>query len=479
MMRFRTLVSVVGLLLLAGAQPLLAQPGYQTDFPIEEFAARRHSIMDSIGTGALALLQGQAAVEGFYVFRQTNDFYYLTGLEVPHAYLLIDGTSRQSTLYLAHRNAGRERNEGKVYSAEDADEVKRLTGVDRVEPIEALMRDFIWSYLVRLPNPILFTPFSPAEGQYESRDEILGGVAAHLADPWDGASNRTTRFVQLLRDRYPQLALHDLSPALDAMRLVKSNREIDLIRTASELAGLGIMEAIRSTAPGVMEYQIDAAANVVFSMNGARSEGYRSITAGGKNAWMGHYFHNSAPLVAGDLVLMDVAPDYRYYTSDVARMWPVNGTYSKDQRDMYGFIIAYRNALLKHIRPGVTPAQVMDEAAADMRPVLDRIAFSKPIYRTACEKALAFRGHLSHPVGMAVHDVGVYRNQTLKPGMVFSIDPMIWVDEETLYIRMEDVVVVTETGVENLSDNIPAEMDELEALIREEGIVQLRPAVFR
>lgn len=146
---------------------------------------------------------------------------------------------------------------------------------------------------------------------------------------------------------------------------------------------------------------------------------------------------------------------------------------------MYGFIIAYRNALLKHIRPGVTPAQVMDEAAADMRPVLDRIAFSKPIYRTACEKALAFRGHLSHPVGMAVHDVGVYRNQTLKPGMVFSIDPMIWVDEETLYIRMEDVVVVTETGVENLSDNIPAEMDELEALIREEGIVQLRPAVFR
>ena len=341
------------------------------------------------------------------------------------------------------------------------------------------MRDFIWSYLVRLPNPILFTPFSPAEGQYESRDEILGGVAAHLADPWDGASNRTTRFVQLLRDRYPQLALHDLSPALDAMRLVKSNREIDLIRTASELAGLGIMEAIRSTAPGVMEYQIDAAANVVFSMNGARSEGYRSITAGGKNAWMGHYFHNSAPLVAGDLVLMDVAPDYRYYTSDVARMWPVNGTYSKDQRDMYGFIIAYRNALLKHIRPGVTPAQVMDEAAADMRPVLDRIAFSKPIYRTACEKALAFRGHLSHPVGMAVHDVGVYRNQTLKPGMVFSIDPMIWVDEETLYIRMEDVVVVTETGVENLSDNIPAEMDELEALIREEGIVQLRPAVFR
>ena len=84
-------------------------------------------------------------------------------------------------------------------------------------------------------------------------------------------------------------------------------------------------------------------------------------TAGGKNAWMGHYFHNSDPLKSGDLVLMDITPDYKYYTSDLVRMWPVNGSYTKDQRDMYGFIIDYRNTLLKYIRPGVTPSQVMEE----------------------------------------------------------------------------------------------------------------------
>lgn len=458
---------------------LTAQHRHQTDFPPEEFSARRTAVFDTIGDQAIALFQGAPAVEGFNLFRQTNNFYYLTGLEVAHAYLLLNGKNRQTTLYLPHRNPGRERGEGKVLSAEDAELVKELTGVDRVEPIEAMARDFVWSYLVRLPVPTLYTPFSPAEGHLQSRDEILGGLANHIADPWDGRPHRTARFIQLIRERYPQFEIKDLSPTMDALRLIKSKREIDLIRTASELAGLGIMEAIRSTKPGVMEYQLDAAANFVFSNNGARSEGYRSITAGGQNAWMGHYFHNSDPVKDGDLILMDIAPDYRYYTSDVARMWPVNGTYSRDQRDMYGFIIDYRNTLLKYIRPGVSSDQVMDEAAADMEQVLSSITFSKEIYRKACEEALAFRGHLSHPVGMAVHDVGVYRNQTLKPGMVFSIDPMIWVHEEKRYIRMEDVVVVTEDGVENLSDNIPAEMDELEALIREEGIVQKLPAVFK
>ncbi len=456
-----------------------AQKLYQSDFPKEEFQERRDKVFNAIGDKAIALLQGAPSVQGFYVFRQTNNFYYLCGLEVPHSYLLLDGRNRQTTLYLPHRNAPRERGEGKQLSAEDAELVKELTGVDRVKGYEAMAADFVWSYLVRLPSPILYTPFSPAEGHLQSRDEILAGLARQFADPWDDRSSRTADFIRLIRERYPQLELKDLSLTLDNMRIIKSKREVDLIRKASQLAGYGIIEAIRSTEPGIMEYQLDATANFVFSNNGARSEGYRSITAGGQNAWMGHYFHNSDALKSGDLVLMDIAPDYKYYTSDITRMWPVNGTYTKDQRDMYGFIVDYRNTLLKYIRPGVTPNQVMDESAEEMKKALKKIKFSKDIYKKACEDAFNFRGHLSHPVGLAVHDVGVYRNQTLKPGMVFSIDPMIWVREEKLYIRMEDVVVVTEDGVENLAANLPAGLDEMEALIREEGIVQKLPAVFK
>jgi Xaa-Pro aminopeptidase len=238
------------------------------------------------------------------------------------------------------------------------------------------------------------------------------------------------------------------------------------------------MEAIRSTEPGVKEYQLEAAAKFVFNNNGARGLSYNAIVGGGKNAFYGHYSANADPVKAGDLILMDLAPDYRYYTSDVTRMWPVNGTYSKDQRDLYGFVVQYHKAFMRHIRPGITSDEVLAKASAEMREVFDKMSFSKDIYRKACEEALAFKGHFQHPVGMSVHDVGIQTHISLEAGMVFSIDPMIWVREEKLYIRMEDVVVVTEDGVEVLSANLPIEMDDLEALWREEGIVQKRPAVF-
>jgi len=444
---------------------------YQADFTAEDFQQRRAAVYAAIGEN-IAVVQGAEDVNGFTVFRQSNTFYYLSGLESAAAYMVLDGISKETTIYLPHRDPERERGEGKRLSAEDHELVMQFTGVERVRPIEKMGTDFTNAYLWRPPTPALYTPFSPAEKEMQSRDEMLRGLGRRIADPWDERSSRTGEFIQLLRMRYPQFEIRDLSLILDNMRLIKSDKEVALIRKASELAGKGIAEAIRSTRPGVMEYQLEAVAQFIFKMNGARGLGYSAIVGGGTNAWMGHYFANADELVDGDLVLMDVAPDYHYYTSDVARMWPVNGRYTQDQRDLYGFIVEYQKALLRHIRPGVTPDKIMSEAAKDMRAVFDRIEFSKDIYRAAAEAAFDFKGHLSHPVGMSVHDVGNYRDRKLVPGMVFSIDPMIWVPEETLYIRMEDVVVVTEDGVENLSDNLPVEMDDIERLIQESGVIQ-------
>ncbi|HYO91584.1 MAG TPA: Xaa-Pro aminopeptidase [Pyrinomonadaceae bacterium] len=466
------------LLVLVCALPLLAvaqSPSlYQTDFSIEEFRARRAKVFDAIGGNAMAIVQGAPSVNGFKVFRQSNEFYYLCGLETPHSYLLLDGRTRKVTLYLPHRDEARERNEGKLLTFEDAELVKKLTGVDTVAAVELMGRDWIWT-LFKAPPPVLYTPFSPAEVGADSRDELLGGMAGTIADPWDGRPSREGHFVQLIRSRYPQFEVRDLSPVLDRMRIIKSPREIELIRRASQLAGLGLVEAMRSTQPGVMEYQLDAAARYIFQINGARREGYSSITAGGTNAWMGHYFRNESELKDGDLVLMDYAPDYRYYTSDVARMWPVNGRYTEAQRQLCEFILAYRNALLKRIRPGALPAQIMDEAAREMGEYLNKNRFSQPQYERAAREALKFRGHLSHPVGMAVHDVGSYKDGPLKVGMVFSVDPMLWVPEEKLYVRIEDVVAVTENGVENFTDFIPARLEDIENAIREEGVLQKRP----
>ena len=474
MMRLRkNTLFAAGLLIavpLAGQQPGL----YQTDFPPAEFQERRARVFDRIGDHAMALIQGAPAGEGFKVFRQSNEFYYLCGLESPHSYLLLDGRNRKTIAYLSHRDEALERQSGKLLSAEDGPLVTELAGVDEVHGVEALARHLARAQ-IKTPQPALYVPFSPSEGVAASRDELLRYRAGVTSDPWDGRPSRSGHLLDLLRSRFPSLEMRDLSPILDQMRLVKSPREISLIRRASRIAGLAIMEAIRSTKPGVYEYQLDAAARYIFLVNGAKHEGYPSITAGGTNAWMGHYFRNGSSLKDGDLVLMDYAPDYHYYTSDITRMWPVNGKYDKGQRALCGFILAYREALLKRIRPGVTADQILEGARGEMRAVWDSTEFHKGVYKNAAEKALSFRGHLSHPVGMTVHDVGDYGRAPLAVGTVFSVDPMLWVPEEKLYVRMEDVVAVTKDGVENFTEFLPAGLDEIEKLIREEGIVQLHP----
>ena len=431
--------------------------------------------MDDIGNNAIAVIQGARGLAGFSVFRQSNEFYYLSGIESAHAYLLINGKNRTTTLYLPYRDENREAGEGKVLSSEDADLIKSLTGIENIRSLESLSADLVGANLIKLPALTLYTPLSPAEIGNDSRDELLAGQARAVADPWDGQPSREAAFVALIKGRFPQFEIRDLSPILDAMRIIKSPKEIELIRQATLLAGQGIIEAMRSTAPGVYEYQLDAAAKYIFHLNGARGDGYASIIAGGTNAFMGHYFHKTDALNDGDLVLMDYAPDYHYYTSDVTRIWPVNGKFSKAQKELYNYIVAYRDALFKYIKPGVTSNEVLDQAAADMKQYLADKKFDNPAHLKAVQEGLKFRGHFQHPVGMAVHDVGRVHGLPLQPGMVFTIDPMIWIPEERLYIRIEDVAVVTASGVENLSAFVPSKLEDVERTISENGLIQFRP----
>jgi Xaa-Pro aminopeptidase len=263
------------------------------------------------------------------------------------------------------------------------------------------------------------------------------------------------------------------------MRSIKSPREIAMIRRASQIAGLALMEAMRSTEPGVTEYELDAAAHYVFKVNDARLEGYRSITASGtENISNMHYFRNTSTLKDGDLVLMDYAPDYRYYTSDIGRVWPVNGAYAPWQRELVQFILNYRNAIISRIKPGLTSRQIMDDAKQAMESVFQKTKFSKPIYEKAARALVETGGGVfSHTVGMAVHDVGRYADAPLQPGQVFSIDPQLRVSEENLYLRYEDTVVVTDTGVENFTDFLPSELADMERLVREKGVVQSTPPI--
>ena len=479
--------TVFALLLAAGAG--VGGQYYQTDFPADEFKSRHAKVLDQVGTSAVAVVQGMPQTEGFTLPRQHNSFYYLSGIETPGAYLLLDGRTRKVTIYLPPRNARLEAAEGRVLSAEDADLVMRISGVDQVLPVQEMVGTN-WPVIQaaaagappaarRGPSPAIFAEFSPAENQGQSRGELVAAELARINDPWDATGSRQRRFVELLRARHPQADVKNLNPILDEMRSVKSPREIAMVRRASQIAGLGLMEAMRSTEPGVTEYQLDAAARYVFLLNDARLEGYRSITASGtENINNGHYFRNTSTLKDGDLVLMDFAPDYRYYTSDIGRVWPVNGKYTAQQRELLQFILEWHKAVMSRIRPGFTPDQILEEARGAMEPVLARTRFSKALYEKAARTMVETGGGVfSHTVGMAVHDVGRYRGAPLKPGQVFSVDPQMWVREESLYLRFEDTVVVTETGVENFTDFIPMELADMEKLVLEKGVVQKVPAV--
>jgi Xaa-Pro aminopeptidase len=439
---------------------------FQTDFPPEEFAARRAKIFDEIGDEAFALLQGAGPFDGFGGFRQSNEFYYLSGIEIPQSCLLLEGAGRRTILL--RPEPGKAGAEGPSLANVDAETVKRLTGVDEVCTLGELSG--------RLAEArVLYTPHKPAEGRMATRWQMLGAGRQAASDLWDGALTRERRFMGLLRQRHPGIDIRDLTPILDALRAIKSPREVDMLRRAARLSGLAVMEAMRSTRPGVIEYELAAAANYIFLAGGARGSGYSSIVASGANAWFGHYSRNDSPLEDGDLLLMDCAPDYRYYTSDIGRMWPVGGTHSPGQRELYGFVVEYHKELLKRIRPGVMAPEIAEDAAEEMAKLVEKTTFSKPIYEEAARRMLEFRGHMSHPVGMSVHDVGRYGGKPLAPGVVFSVDPQMRVPEEKLYIRAEDTVAVTADGIENLTGFVPLELDDVEDFMRGEGMLQAFP----
>ena len=431
---------------------------YQSDFPPVEFERRRDGVFQKIGDGR-ALLAGGRVTGAFDLFRQTNEFYYLCGVEVPQAYLMLDGKMRWTTLYLPRRDAALERKEGQQLSSSVPDQVRELTGIDEVKPLESLAVD------VRGAARI-FLPTAPAEGRQACRDTLLHAREQIQADPWDGRPGFEQWFRQKLAAACPEAEFFDLSPILDELRLIKSPREVELMRRASKLTANAIVEAMRLTRPGLFEFELAAAADYLYLRSGARGGGYRPIVASGPNIWNAHYYRNNSLLEDGDLVLMDYAPDVSGYTSDVGRMWPVNGVYSPAQRELYGFIVEYHKILLKTIRPKQSVAELAQEAADAVGPLWSDWPWSKPEYRNAAQRMAESEVAFTHPVGMAVHDVGEYRNLPLQPGLVFALDPQLWVPEEQLYLRVEDTIVITPDGTESLTKGVPLELDAVEQIIQ-------------
>ncbi len=436
---------------------------YQSDFSIDEFRARRHEVCEAIGD-ATALIAGAPASSGTVPFRQYNDFYYLCGVEVPQAYLALDGASRKATLFLPEAKLLSVDSDDPVVCADAPDYVLQASGVDAVRG-----RSQLEAYLGNVSR--VYTFVRDGEGAKACVRSLRDARLQIDADPWDGQPDRGTWFCEKLKAKCADLEIRDLAPIIYEMRMIKSDREIELLRRAGQLSAIGLCEAMRATRPGVMEYQLAASMQYHYMAGGARDNSYSPIVGGGKNAFYGHYHANSSPLNDGDLLLVDSAPDYHYYTSDITRMWPVNGIFTPAQRALYGFVTEYSKTLIAAIRPGRTCDEIEDEAVEIMQSRLGEFDFATESHASGPQWMFDFRSHLAHSVGMSVHDGLSHKSGPLEPGMVFSVDPQMKIEADRLYLRVEDTGVVTEEGFDVFTKDVPYELEEIEALMRGESIL--------
>jgi len=411
------------------------------------FAARRASLMKKIG-GSVAVLQGAAETRAYDAFRQSNDFYYLTGVETPDAFVLLDANRHRSILFLPPRNKAREAWEGpRLFPGEEA---RALTGFDEVLDIDRLADE-----LDKRKRGVksVFIPMQPEEIAATSRDRASAYEKAREHSPWDGRVARERAFSESLKKRLGDGTItRDLSPILDEMRRVKDAQEIDRMRESARIGALGLKAAMRSEQPGIYEYQLAAAAEFVFRWNGAMGYAYFPIVGSGPNSCILHHDRNDRKTEPGDIVVMDFGPDYRYYHSDITRTFPASGKFSEEQAAIYRIVLEAQKAALEKVRPGASFGDIGGAA----RDVAAHYGYLNHWVHGA-----------SHYVGMSTHDVGEIR--PLEPGVVLTVEPGLYFPAKNLGVRIEDTVLVTKEGCEILSRDVPREIDQIERLMSEKG----------
>lgn len=462
------------LLVVIAATPIAAQQpfmqGFTDAFTPAEFAARRARVMEKIGDG-IAVIQGSAEWPGYVAFRQNAQFFYLTGVEAPRAVLVIDGKSRKSTLILppTYRLAN---SEGPMLVAND--DARRITGIEQV-----VSKDSVIAVLTRLASEgrPFYAPFRSESRNAGAKEQSSGFDRANAMDPLDGRLSRE----RILADKLKALSgkeTQDLDPILDALRMIKSPAEIAAMREAARIAQMGLMEAMRSAHPGMYEYQLAAVADYEFRNANAQGAAYFALASTGTNAAWPHYHATSGKLGASEMVLFDYAPDYKYYQSDVTREFPSNGKFSPRQREMYTIYLRLFQAIEQSMQTGIAPRDISKAAAVKMDTIMAHFTFTDPKIKEAAQRMVESyrtpRGNsLGHMVGMETHDVSA-PFEVLQPGMAFALEPALTIPEERVYIRIENVYLVTERGVENISTMAPVEPDAIEKLMKEMGIGKKR-----
>lgn len=421
--------------------------------------------MEAIGPDAVAVIHSPPEQvrngDVHYPFRQSSDLFYLTGFREPQTTLVLrpGADDNKVVLFVRPRNRERETWDGRRAGLEGA---VADYGAD-----EAFASDELRA---KLPSLIgNFDDLYYSLGDDPDFDAIVSATIAKLR----GSEKRGL---------CPPRSVIDPREVLHEMRLRKTGDEVDMLRKAATISAEAHTEAMRIAAPGVGEHELEAVINYTFRRRGGMGPGYNTIVGAGENGTILHYIENNCPLADGDLVLIDAGCEYEFYTADITRTFPANGTFTDIQRKCYQIVLDAQKAAVDLAAPGATIDSIHERTVEMLTEGMVELGLLEgpASERIADDSYKRFYMHrTSHWLGMDVHDAGAYTRdgsaRPLQPGMIITIEPGLYVaadDEDApaelrgIGIRIEDDILITESGNENLTAATPKEIDDVEAACR-------------
>lgn len=432
----KLLLSLCVLLFTYSAAALDRQPG-------ADYHARREALAKKAG-GVVVLLAPLEPMDAVYEFRQEDNFYYLSGVTVPGAGLLVapateaqgDTPARAYTeiLFLPPRNLRLEKYTGPQMGG-DNPEAPKVTGFDRVEDMSKLPEEV--AKLLANQRPSVYTELSPP-GSTSASDDMLG----------------------FLRHSNAMVFFQDVTMTLTALRTVKDAGEIALIRKAVDASVAAHLAAMKAVKPSVKEYEVSAIMQYEWTRRGCERPSYAPIVGSGHSSTVLHYSEDTATMKAGDVVVIDAAAEYSMYAGDITRTLPVNGHFTPRQKEIYEIVLGAQKAAMAAFQSGKS-LLVGDSDASLNKAAKDYIkAHGKDLHGQPLDQY--FIHGLGHYIGLNVHDPGDYKTP-LAPGMVFTIEPGIYIPEENIGVRIEDDFLVGADGkLIKLSAALPSKAEDVE-----------------
>ncbi|MBU5592142.1 aminopeptidase P family protein [Clostridium sp. MSJ-4] len=405
----------------------------------EFFIKNRKNLAESLKDNSiLVMFAGSApkkSADEAYPFTPNRNFYYLTGINEEKVMLIMvkENNTLEEYLFIRKADPVMEKWVGKTISKEEAEENSGITNIKYMEDFEEMIHR-----LICLKN---FTRL------YLDLEK----------DSFNSMVNNVESFAHKIKERYPQVKIKNIYNNIENLRAIKSEEEIEEMRKAIAITKEGIEALMKNSKEGLKEYQLEAYFDFVLKTNGAFDYAFKTIAASGKNGTILHYSANDSEIKNGDLILFDLGAQLNYYNADISRTFPVSGKFTERQKQIYNIVLKTELEVIEAIKPGLPFEELNKIAKKVLAEGLKEIKFIKHE-----EELSKYYYHgVSHHLGLDTHDVGP-REGGLKPGMVITVEPGLYIEEEGIGIRIEDDILVTENGAEVLSKDIIKTVEEIE-----------------